>query len=431
MGSNKTINDRSIALIIGLGILAALMFLFSRNDEQIQKGEAGIQKPVYKFGLNLDHYHIKEGRIGENQFLADLFLENKVNYNVINEVVEACNGIMDVRNFRAGKDFAFLSRDTTCMPDCFVYIPNKYEYLKIHLTDTIHVEKIEHEVDIKIKSATGVISSSLWNAMIDNGLSFDLAVKMEDAFGWAIDFHTIQKDDKFKLIYEQKYIDGRPVGIGDVKAAIFENYGNKFYAFNYESEKYKGYFDEKGRPMKKAFLKSPVKFARVSSGYNLNRFHPVLKRHRAHLGTDYAAPRGTPIMSVANGVVETVSYTKGNGNFIKIRHNKTYKTQYLHMSKFARGITSGVHVKQGQVIGYVGSTGLATGPHVCFRFWKNGKQIDHRRLNFPPSDPLPKEELDKFLSTADGLRIELDNLPYTGFVESIISDIMDSSSLKM
>ena len=214
------------------------------------------------------------------------------------------------------------------------------------------------------------------------------------------------------MIYEDKSIDGKSVGVGKVHAAYYKNLDNEYYAYYFENSKHNGYFDEKGRTMKKAFLKSPVKYSRISSKFNRRRFHPILRRVRAHLGTDYAAPYGTPIYAVADGVITKASRTRGNGNYVKIRHDETYQTQYLHMQKFAKGTRPGAHVKQGQVIGYVGSTGLATGPHVCFRFWKNGRQVNHLRLNLPPPDPMPEEDLPAFFELRDSMKIELDKIPF-------------------
>ena len=268
------------------------------------------------------------------------------------------------------------------------------------------------------KVSAGSIESSLWNAMVDNGMSFELTARMEDALQWSIDFHHLQKGDQFKLVYDENYIEGKPVGVGQVHAAYYKNFDNEYYAIYYPEGKHQGYYDLEGRPMKAFFLKAPVKYSRISSYYNLNRFHPILKRRRPHFGTDYAAPYGTPIYAVGNGVVTKASYTKGNGNFVKIKHDKVYETQYLHMQSFAKGISSGVHVKQGQVIGYVGSTGLATGPHVCFRFWKNGKQVNHLRLNFPPPEPIPESEIPEFKKIRDEFLAQLDAIEIKPLVEN-------------
>ena len=330
----------------------------------------------------------------------------------IEQLVANAKDIFDVRHFRVGKPYALLSRDTAAGADYLVYEPNVYEYVVFNLKNDLNVERIERPVEMRERVATGVIESSLWNCMLDQNLSIETAAKMEDALQWSVDFHHLQRGDRFKLIFDEKFIDGARVGAGEVKAALYESGSNQHYAVYFEDDENPGYYDEEGRPMNKGFLKSPVKYSRISSRYNLNRFHPILKRRRPHYGTDYAAPRGTPILAVGNGVVTKASRTRGNGNFVKIKHDKVYDTQYLHMQRFAAGITPGAQVKQGQVIGYVGSTGLATGPHVCFRFWKNGKQVDHLRENFPPPVPLPEEKLPAFKATRDQLFTRLDAIEF-------------------
>ena len=211
-----------------------------------------------------------------------------------------------------------------------------------------------------------------------------------------MDFGALQKGDKFKVVYEEKLIDGAVVGVSDIKLAYFEHKGEQFHAIPFEQNGQLNFFDQEGNSLKKAFLRDPLKYTRISSRYNLKRFHPVQKRYKAHLGTDYAAATGTEIRSVGDGVVTEAKYTSANGNYVKIKHNGTYTTQYLHMSKIAKGMKPGQRIKQGQVIGYVGSTGLATGPHLCFRFWKNGKQEDWLREKIPPSEPISSANLVAF-----------------------------------
>jgi len=189
-------------------------------------------------------------------------------------------------------------------------------------------------------------------------------------------------------------VNDKPAGMPRIVASEFMHRGRNFPAFAFDQGEGLDYFDETGASLRKAFLKAPVSFSRISSRFNKRRFHPVLKKVKAHLGTDYAAPRGTEIVAVGDGVVTKASYTKGNGKYVKIRHNGTYTTQYLHMSR--RNVKEGQAVRQGDVIGYVGSTGLATGPHVCFRFWKNGRQVDHLKEDFPPSTPIKEEAKGSF-----------------------------------
>jgi len=338
---------------------------------------------------------VMQTMIPENSFLSTLLTGQGVPYSKVYQLVESVKEQFDVRQIRAGKKCAFVTSDLCTPPTHFVYEPNKLEYYVFDL-DNPSVKNVKRKVDVAVKTAAGVVDGSLWLTMDRHGYRWSLIDRMEDALAWSLDFYSIQNGDEFKLIYEELSVDGEVVGVGNLLGAYYKNYGNEYYAVHYENEKYSGFYDVEGRPNKRTFLKAPVKFSRVSSGYTPKRFHPVLKRFKAHLGTDYAAPRGTPIFAVANGVVTKASFTRGNGNYVKIKHDKTYQTQYLHMLRFAKGISPGVHVKQGQVIGYVGKTGLATGYHVCFRFWKNGRQVNHRRLNFPPADPMPESEMEMY-----------------------------------
>ncbi|MBK7873408.1 MAG: peptidoglycan DD-metalloendopeptidase family protein [Saprospiraceae bacterium] len=405
--------------IIGLSAIAFGTFLYWNSDasqtlrasllhsepENVSLGAFPVKIPTMKYGFAVDTFQVIEGNIKSGQFLADLLLAQKVDYASVERIITNAKGLFSVNELRVGNPYTILTKDSTNRADYFIYEPNIFEYLVFHLQDDLKVERIKRPVSTEVKSAAGEIESSLWQAMTDAGMSFELADKMEDALQWAVDFHHLQKGDQFKLVYDQNFVEGKDAGIGKVYAAYYKNEKKEMYAIHYESEdsKLKGYYDLEGRPMKSAFLKAPLKYSqmRISSYYNLNRFHPILKRRRPHFGTDYAAPYGTPIVAVGDGVVTAASYTSGNGNYVKIKHDKVYETQYLHMQKFAKGIRPGVHVSQGEVIGYVGSTGLATEPHVCFRFWQNGKQVNHLRLNFPNPEPLPKSELPRFNEIRD------------------------------
>lgn len=377
-------------------------------DECIEDAESSFSQHL--FGFNTDIFHFFEGKIKPNQVLGNLFIEYGLPQNAINTIIDKSKEVFNVRQIRPGKRFAFVHGDPCQIPDYFVYEPDPYRFILFNTAPPYDVKVIEREVETQVEAFQGTIESSLWMAMKAEGMSHSLISKMEDALAWTVDFHTIQKGDQFKLLFERKLIEGEAVGIGQLLGAKFSSGGKDFVAIYYENENYKGYYDLEGRPTKRAFLKAPVKFSRISSGFNPKRFHPVLKRYKAHLGTDYAAPSGTPIYAVANGTITKANYTRNNGNYVKIRHDKTYETQYLHMKGFARGIRPGVKVRQGDVIGYVGQTGLATGPHVCFRFWKNGRQVDHRRLNFPPPQALPESELVDFYNHKDAVIKQLNQL---------------------
>ena len=248
--------------------------------------------------------------------------------------------------------------------------------------------------DTLIHRTIGTIENSLYVDLERLGAPTLLALAMANVYAWTVDFSRLQEGDGFDVMYERTYVNGEPMGMPRVIACHFQHRGRELPAFRYDQGEGYDYFDAAGQSLRKAFLKAPVEFSRISSRYNLKRFHPILQKTKAHYGTDYAAPQGTPIIAVGDGVVSKSSYTKGNGKYVKIRHNNTYETQYLHMSR--RAVAAGERVKQGQVIGYVGSTGLATGPHVCFRFWKNGKQVDHLREEFPPSTPIKDDQMDAF-----------------------------------
>lgn len=381
------------------------------HDESIDIGAFEIVTPTVKYGFVLDTFQVIQSKIKANQFLSDLLLQYKVDYADIEKLVQNTKDQFDVRNFKVGNPYMILNADTSTAADYFIYEPSVYNYLVYDLKNHT-LTKVEKEVTTEIETAAGIIESSLWQTMVENDLSIELTAKMEDALAWSIDFHHIHKDDRFKLIYERNYIDGQPVGVGKIKGAYFKNGENEFYAFYFENEVHSGFYDLEARPMEKAFLKSPVKYSRISSHYNLRRFHPILRRTKAHLGTDYAAPYGTPIYAVADGVVKEATRSGGNGNYVKIKHDGVYQTQYLHMSKFGEGIKPGVYVKQGQTIGYVGSTGLATGPHVCFRFWKNGKQVNHLKENLPPPEPMASKDIPRFNILKDALKKQLDLVQY-------------------
>ena len=421
----KLINPNNKNKILGasllVGLIAISAFFFGSENSTLQftsNSAAGsslsafpIIKPTLKNGFLLDTFHVSKGEIKPNQFLSEILDEHHVVYEKVDELVRNVKDIFDVRKLRAGKEFMILSKDADSPAQYFLYEPDVYSYV-VYDIENASAKIHQREVNTEVVTASGIIESSLWQTMVDNELSYDLASRLEDVFGWSIDFHHIQNGDKFKVIYEKKSIEGQTVGAGEILGAYYKNYDNEYYGILFENDKHKGYYDLEARPMKKNFLKSPVKYSRISSRFNRNRFHPVLKRRKAHLGTDYAAPRGTPIYSVANGVVTKASRTRGNGKYVKIKHDATYQTQYLHMNGFAKGIKSGVHVKQGQVIGYVGSTGLATGPHVCFRFWKNGRQVNHLRLNFPPPEPMPEKDIPRFNEEKDKIIAELNNIEF-------------------
>ncbi len=394
--------------VIGIGVFHGL----SCNLDTSSKNETTeVPKVEKRFGFEKDKFYFEELKVKPNQFLGDILSLYNVDAQTVSSLATEAKDVYSVRMIRAGKNLTFVKKDSCANPFCFVYQPNPFNYITYEFGDSISVTKAEVEYESCIETAQGTIKTSLWNAMIDNGLTPSIIDKMEDALASSVDFYHTQKGDEFKLIFERKYIEDKPISIGQILGAYYKNGQGEHYSIYYKDGEYDGFYDEEGRANRSAFLRSPVKYSRISSRFNRNRFHPILKRRKAHLGTDYAAPRGTPIRAVADGVVSRKGYTKGNGKYIKLKHNKTYQTQYLHMHNYAKGMRNGTKVKQGQTIGYVGSTGLATGPHVCFRFWKNGKQINHLREVFPPSKPMKDEDLPKYFKHRDDIVYQLDAIP--------------------
>ena len=359
--------------------------------------------PTIKYGFAIDTFSMTEKTIKNGEVIGNILNNNGVEAQIIHNIMTDNQHIFKPSNFRVGEKYTLFKSIDGKELEYLVYEPNVYHYFIFNFIDSIGIKKIERPVTKKIKTTSGTIESSIWNAMAQQGSSPELIAKLEDALQWSIDFYHLQKGEKFKIVYESHNIEGREIGAGLVLAAKYEMEKNTINAIYYSKPAFKGYYDLEGRPLNKGFLRSPLRFSRISSYFNTSRLHPILRRVRPHFGTDYAAPHGTPIMSVGNGVVLEARYSGGNGNYVKIRHDKQHTTQYLHMSRIGPGIRSGAQVQQGQTIGYVGSTGLATGPHVCFRFWKNGQQVNHLRLSFPPPEPLPKEEIPSFNKEKEGI----------------------------
>lgn len=374
---------------LGLGY-----YLFAKSDfftKEMIAAEASMaeeeEEEKILYGIKVNEHDVIEGVVGKNETLSTILAPFNVPYQIIDELAKKSRDIFDVKKIAFNKKFTVLTPKDSSQAQFFIYEPNPLEYVVFKL-DELEVYKEEKPVEFRPMEIGGVISSNLYQNMTELGITPDLIDQFADLYGWVVDFQRLQKGDKFKVVYKEKVVEDQVVGITDIEVAYFEHMGEPFHAIPFEQNGELSFFDQNGNSFKKAFLRDPLKYTRISSRYNLNRFHPVQKRYKPHLGTDYAAPTGTEIRTVGDGTVVEARYTSANGNFVKIKHNGTYTTQYLHMSKIASGMKPGARVKQGQVIGYVGSTGLATGPHLCFRFWKNGQQVDWLKEKIPPSDPI-------------------------------------------
>jgi len=413
-------------ILIAIGLI--IFHSCKKEPEEITKViVTEVEKPkiIEEFGYILNNYKVIKDTIKKGESFGEILDRHHVAYPTIYKIAAAAKDTFDIRKLRAGKPYTILAKkDSTEQAQVFIYQPNKVEYLIVDFTDSIRTNFGRKKVRTEIKTASGIIESSLSEAISDQDLDYILALEMADIYAWTIDFHHLQKGDNFKLIYEQKFIDDSiSVGIGNITAAYFEHKDNALYAFNFITDSLKNindYYDEKAKTLRRKFLKAPIKFSRVSSRYNLKRRIKYYgNRVRAHKGTDFAANIGTPILSTASGTVIASRYAGGNGNYVKIKHNSTYSTQYLHMKK--RNVRKGDYVKQGDVIGYVGMTGNTAGPHVCYRFWKNGRQVDPFKQKLPSAAPIKEALKNDYLVYIKPLKDSLDNIP-TKYVETTIAD---------
>jgi murein DD-endopeptidase MepM/ murein hydrolase activator NlpD len=372
------------------------------------------------FGFNLDEYEVNYDTVRSGWTWNNLFESFEINQYTINTTAERLkDSLIGLKYILAGKPFmTFKAKsDTSNAPKYLVYEPDAFSYISFDFqNDSVGIKKEFRPIELNERMVSGVIekNSNLSAEMSKNFDSYMMTASLSDAiegvYAWSVDFFKLQVGDKFVVVYDEKSVDGRPYSVDKIKYVWFEHANQGLYAFNYADStgEVSGYYDQLGNEMKRPFLMSPLKFSRISSSFNMNRIHPIYKTRRPHLGTDYAAPTGTPILATADGTISRASRSRGNGIYVKVRHNKTYDTQYLHMSKIASGIREGVRVKQGDVIGHVGSTGAATGPHVCYRFWKNGKQINHRAEKFPKSEPMKEEVKPLYLEHIAPLKEKLE-----------------------
>ena len=392
-----------IKILIVTSILTAIIFttyymiswIYNKNfDVEVFVKE----KENIEFGFNLDNYKVDRDTIKFGDSFGEIMLRNKLSYSQIYNIVQSIKDSFDVRWLTAGKPYVILSsKDSLPNPQYFIYQPNLLNYVVIDFSNFDSITAYNEKKPFKIvkKSTSGIINNSLSETMDQNGLPWELINQLSDIYAWTIDFTRIQKGDRFKIVYNERYIeDTILVGIKSIDAAYFQHNGEELYAYNFVVDSLKKtpeFFDQNGSSLQRTFLKSPLRFSNISSRYNLKRRIAYYgNKVRPHKGTDFAAPTGTPIMATADGKVIKSSYTRGNGYYVKIQHNNKYATQYLHMQKKGR-VKQGQYVKQGEVIGRIGMTGNTSGPHVCYRFWKNGKQVDPFKQKLPPGNPVPKE----------------------------------------
>ncbi len=370
------------------------------------------EKPLMKYGFNLADFTVKEDTVRYGDSFGELMLENKVDYPKIAKISQDFKDTFDVRRIRVGKPYTILtSKDTTEGAQVFIYQNDVINYTVVDLRDSVSAYTDKNVVKYVEREASGVIETSLSEAILAQGIDYNVTNNLSEVYAWTIDFFRLQKGDKFKVIYKEKYInDSIYAGAEPIEAAYFEHNGRPIYAFAYENDSLKSivdYFDDEANNLRRTFLRAPVQFSRISSRYNLKRrIRYYGNRIRPHKGTDYAAPRGTPILATADGTVTESTRRGGNGKYVKIRHNGTYSTQYLHMKK--QNVKKGEFVRQGDVIGWIGMTGNTSGPHVCYRFWRNGRQVDPLKEELPKAEPLAEALQPEYFAYVNPIKDQLD-----------------------
>ena len=400
-----------------IGVLGTALFFLSvdvrPHEEYVEEVPIGLDAtdiPLepHEYGIPMAGFVLEQGRVKNGQTFGNMLGDHGIAMDIVHELVAKADPHFDVRRMRSGNPYAFIfAENDRSRPRYFVYESSLVEYVVFSLKeDSLEVSVGKRPVQTAEHTLACKVTGALYNDLSSAGADPILAVLLAEVFAWTVDFYRIQKDDIFSVTYRESTVDGERFGMPQILAARYTSGGKITQAFAFEQEDGVQYFDDAGNSLRKAFLKAPLKFSRISSGFTKRRLHPVQKVMKAHLGTDYAAPYGTPILAVGDGVVEAAGHGRGNGNFVKIKHNGTYSTQYLHMRKIL--VKQGQRVSQGDVIGEVGSTGLATGPHVCFRFWKNGVQVDHRREEFPSSGPVAEALRPKFEQLRDTYVEKLD-----------------------
>lgn len=393
-----------------LRLLFCLLVLLAACKPKEQKPEdQHVHEPTLLYGIVVDSLEVNQQEVQKGDNLSLILNRHGLSGQAVQQVVDASKGIFDVRAIRAGQAYTTIS-DTSRLR-YWIYEKDLVSYFIFDFTDSLpKVQRFDRPIETHVRSLGGVINSSLFKTVLDAGATQELAVRLAGVFDWTVDFFSIQKGDFFRVVYEEKTVEGKPYGTGKIIAAEFFHRSKSYYAILWENGKANQYYNEKGESMRKRYLKAPLEYSRISSNFSSSRLHPVLKTRRPHLGVDYAAPTGTPIRAIGDGVVLEAGYRGGNGNFVKLKHSKNHATGYLHMSRIAPGVRNGARVSQGQVIGYVGSTGLSTGPHLCFRFWENGVQVNPNRIQTPPADPLPEKDRAAYNAHRDSVMVLLNKV---------------------
>lgn len=423
--------DRLFSSSVGINFISVLFLSIPFFAASCSSGE---QEPVQeevevavqtRYGIDVDRHVAEQGVVKRGDVFGDLMYGAGIDNNTLQRIINRSKDVFDIRKIKVGNAYEFFyEKDSLGGKDAaayFVYEKDAMSHVLFSLKDSIYAKEIAKEIKAEKKYTEVKINTSLWNDVIDAGASPVLALTLSDIYAWTIDFFGLQKGDSFKVVYDELSYNGDFIDIGNVYYCEFVHNGKVFNAIRFvDGDKGNVYWNENGESLKKAFLKAPLKFKRISSKFTYRRFHPVRKVYRAHTGVDYAAPTGTPVMSIGDGVVISRGWGGGGGNTVKIRHNSVYTTAYLHLSRYAKGLKVGDRVKQGEVIGYVGSSGVSTGPHLDFRVWKNGTPIDPLKMESPSVEPVSKENMEAFKAAGEAARNQMDSLATIKYVQRVL-----------
>ena len=405
-------NRKIIAIIAGAAavLIAAVILIHSgRQSQDAVETEAKTDAAGLPYGFCPDSLDCVEGKVKNGQFFSTLMMKLGMSAQQAYDLTLACDGVFDVKGLRVGNGYKAYYSDEIL--EYVVYERNRTSNVVFTCQPPYEVKVIEKPITTHTRYADVTINTSLWVDMREAGVSPELIISLSDIYAWTVDFFGLQKGDRFRVLYDERLCDGEVVAVDTVRYAIFtHNKQNLPSVMFNQGDGGNIYWNEKGESMRKAFLKAPLKFSRISSGFSHARRHPVTRKVQPHTGVDYAAPKGTPVMTIGDGTITSMKYEGAGGNTIRIRHNSVYSTAYLHLSGYAKGLKVGQRVSQGQVIGYVGSTGRSTGPHLDFRVWKNGSAINPLKMQSPPAEPVKKENMKEFTAVYERYRSQIDTI---------------------
>ena len=411
-------NMRRIYVILVAAVSMAVFASCGTKGEKNSDVSQMVEESVGADGvLPLDSLRCVEGEVRNGQFFSTLLNSLGLSANEAYNLTQACDGIFDVRSLRVGNEYKAYYSDKL---QYLVYERDRTTQLVFNCQPPYDIQVREKPVTVERRYADVTINNSLWVDMSNAGVSPHMILSLSDIYAWTVDFFGLQKGDRFRVLYDEKLCDGEVIAVDTVRYAVFSHNGSDFPCVMYDQKDGGNiYWNEKGESMRKAFLKAPLKFSRISSGFSYARKHPVTKKVRPHTGVDYAAPTGTPVMTIGDGVVTSVKYEGAGGNTVRIKHNSVYSTAYLHLSKYAKGLKVGQRVRQGDVIGYVGSTGRSTGPHLDFRVWKNGTPINPLKMDSPPAEPLKDDHKKAFEGISEKYKAQIDTIQAHAAVQKL------------